>query len=352
VLPAERTEKEKGRPSRSKPYERSKSPQPPLPKVRTIPQDELRKYVTPPNRAYVEVPVPPVILKRVPPEPSGPSRMDVDPKEPSRDKGKQRADPQVALNPRTVPSTSKTKKLPENVEVQDPKRANFRQKSGPMYRFASELQDRVKNDDLFERLMNQEVTVPLGTIFGTSYELNKQLTAAAKIHRIPTKQTNIVEYISDEEIEAEVMNTEVSSISNKIANLNVEDSGDDNTYVGSVEELADLYYQRMLESEFERAYGVADLNHVKHPPSFLAMVTAKVQGVIYKRPCTMLIDMGSELNIMTSEQADALELPIDPAGATWTLRGVSSHQVALEGLCRDVPITIGGIKVPHNFFIT
>ncbi|KAF8344295.1 uncharacterized protein EI90DRAFT_3115050 [Cantharellus anzutake] len=66
----------------------------------------------------------------------------------------------------------------------------------------------------------------------------------------------------------------------------------------------------------------------------------------------MLIDTGSELNIMTSEQAYALELPVDPTGAMWTLRGVSGHQVALEGLCRDVPVTIGGIEVTHNFFLT
>jgi hypothetical protein len=155
--------------------------------------------------------------------------MDVDREEPSRDKGKQRAEPQVASNPRAVPSSSKTKRMPENVEVQDPKRASFRQKSVPAYRFASELQERVKNDDLFERLMNQDVTIPLGMILGTSYELNKRLTAATKIHRIPTRQTNVVEYISDEEEEVEVkaMNTEVSSTSNEVADLDVEVRDDD-----------------------------------------------------------------------------------------------------------------------------
>ncbi|KAF8310919.1 uncharacterized protein EI90DRAFT_3138961 [Cantharellus anzutake] len=233
VFPAERTEKEKGRSVRSKPYERPMSPQPPPPQVRSIPQDELRKNAAPLSQVYVELPAkPPVILKRPSPGSSSPSRMDVDREEPpSRDKGKQRADPQVASNPRAVSSSSKTKKLPENVEVQDPKRASFRQKSVPAYRFASELQERVKNDDLFECLMDQNVTIPLGMIFGTSYKLNKCLTAAMKIHRIPTRQTNVVEYMMDEEDEVEVevkaMNTEVSSISKEVANLDAEVKDDD-----------------------------------------------------------------------------------------------------------------------------
>src|SRR5258708_16840121 len=66
----------------------------------------------------------------------------------------------------------------------------------------------------------------------------------------------------------------------------------------------------------------------------------------------MLIDMGSELNIMTSNHASVMELLMDPAGAAWTLQGVSGHQIALEGLCRDIPISIGGVEVNHNFFIT
>ena len=81
------------------------------------------------------------------------------------------------------------------------------------------------------------------------------------------------------------------------------------------------------------------------------MVMAKIQGSILKCPCMMLIDTGSKLNIMMSDHASVMELPVDPAGAAWTLQGVSSHQIALEGLCRDVLIMIGGVEVAHNFFI-
>ena len=86
-----------------------------------------------------------------------------------------------------------------------------------------------------------------------------------------------------------------------------------------VEDKAEKCYQKLLESEYLQEYGIADLNTIHQPPSYLAMVTAKIQGSIFKRPCMMLIDTGSELNIMTSDHASVMELPVDPTGAAWTL---------------------------------
>ena len=66
----------------------------------------------------------------------------------------------------------------------------------------------------------------------------------------------------------------------------------------------------------------------------------------------MLLDSGSELNIMTLSQAHELSLPIDESGLSWTLRGISGHTMNLEGVCWDVPIKIGGLTFPHNFFVS
>ncbi len=65
----------------------------------------------------------------------------------------------------------------------------------------------------------------------------------------------------------------------------------------------------------------------------------------------MLIDSGSELNIMTMKQAEELALPIDDSGNCWTLKGISGHTMGLEGICWNVPVKIGRIEFPHNFFI-
>jgi len=65
----------------------------------------------------------------------------------------------------------------------------------------------------------------------------------------------------------------------------------------------------------------------------------------------MLVDSGSELNIMTMQQAQELALPIDDSGNSWMLKGISGHTMGLEGICWNVPIKIGGIDFSHNFFV-
>ncbi len=66
----------------------------------------------------------------------------------------------------------------------------------------------------------------------------------------------------------------------------------------------------------------------------------------------MLVDSGSELNIMTMYQVQELALPIDDSGNSWTLKGISSHMMGLEGICWNVPIKISRIEFSHNFFMT
>ncbi|KAF8309949.1 uncharacterized protein EI90DRAFT_3131202 [Cantharellus anzutake] len=238
----------------------------------------------------------------------------------------------------------------DDVVVQEPiKDPVPKPRPGPAYHYASELQDRMRGEELFTKLMTQEVNVPLGAIIGSSYELNKRLQAATKIHRVPTKPVSSVEMVEDSKMEGEVMEAEIVPAPFEVASLeNVESEDEEGDILdgNTVEEQADKFYQELLKSDCMGEYDV------DCPPSFLAMVTAKIQGMIFCRPCTMLIDTGSELNIMTSKHARLSELPVDPSGASWSLRGVSRHQIALEGLCREVPVTIGGIEVPHNFFIT
>ena len=66
---------------------------------------------------------------------------------------------------------------------------------------------------------------------------------------------------------------------------------------------------------------------------------------------TMLVDSGSELNIMMLQQAQELALPIDDSRNPWTLKGISGHTMGLGGICWSVPVKIRGIEFSHNFFI-
>ena len=92
--------------------------------------------------------------------------------------------------------------------------------------------------------------------------------------------------------------------------------------------------------------------NLAHPHKYQAMVTACLNGKIGEHEYKMLIDSGSELNIMTLNQAQELALPIDDSGNSWTLKGISGHMMGLEGICWNVPVRIGGIEFSHNSFVT
>src|SRR5258706_15506003 len=82
------------------------------------------------------------------------------------------------------------------------------------------------------------------------------------------------------------------------------------------------------------------------------MVMACLNRKIGEHEYKMLIDSGSELNIMTLNQAQELALPIDDSENSWTLKGISGHMMGLEGICWNVPVMIGRIEFSHNFFMT
>src|SRR5260370_10844429 len=84
---------------------------------------------------------------------------------------------------------------------------------------------------------------------------------------------------------------------------------------------------------------------------YCAMVMACLNGQIGKQEYMMLVDSGSELNIMMLHQVQELVLPIDDSGNSWMLKGISGHTMGLEGICWNVPIKIGGIEFLHNFFV-
>src|SRR5258707_10941445 len=92
--------------------------------------------------------------------------------------------------------------------------------------------------------------------------------------------------------------------------------------------------------------------NLAHPHEYRAMVMACLNGKIGEHEYKMLIDSGSELNIMTLNQAQELALPIDDSGNSWTLKGISGHMMGLEGICWNVLVRIGGIEFSHNFFVT
>src|SRR5258708_7301941 len=109
----------------------------------------------------------------------------------------------------------------------------------------------------------------------------------------------------------------------------------------------------MMEEEFNCQFAcpVGEVNLVC-PHEYCTMVMACLNGHIGEQDYMMLVDLGSELNIMMLHQAQELALPINDSGNSWTLKGILGHTMGLEGICWNVPMKIGRIEFLHNFFMT
>lgn len=129
----------------------------------------------------------------------------------------------------------------------------------------------------------------------------------------------------------------------------------------NTEEKAESYYHEMREQEFYLEHGHLPNKEIpyKHDHESnlsssilkpLVMVTARISGTIGNRfQVNMLLDTGSELNIMTVSIQEEAGLPIDPSGANWSLRGVSGHTVELVGLRRKCATPSRRVVIQTSF---
>ncbi len=109
----------------------------------------------------------------------------------------------------------------------------------------------------------------------------------------------------------------------------------------------------MMQEEYEHQFlpPMKEVN-LARLHEYRAMVTACLNGCIGEQDYMMLVDSGSELNIMMLHQAQELALPIDDSRNSWMLKGILGHTMGLEGICWNVPVKIGSIEFSHNFFVT
>ena len=379
VMPATRSGKTYEE-ERTQPYKRQDPTNTKKPTSRMKPEVVIQSSKP---KSYAEVPVPPRILKRTDELPKKETpREDVDMKDdfhPNNSKP-------IMTNP-GVPTSATTNEIPTSTGVKPKnKHVEFREptekgnlsgkpkRSSPAFKFASEAQETVDHDRLLNKLLDSPANCTLREILST-FEISKRMQAITKTQKIPlesntgnTKRTSSVtiEEIDDDEdvshtayIRTITAQPPEKTKFPKLVISNAEIDSDDEDAGLTFEEKAENYYQRILEEEFRRESGMESTreftseNAIHETPTYLAMVTAKIAVTINdSKPIEMLIDSGSELNIITQELQERLGLPMDPSGANWTLRGVSGHPVHLVGVCRNMPVDVGGMGFKHHFFVT
>ncbi|KAF9516741.1 hypothetical protein BS47DRAFT_1390566 [Hydnum rufescens UP504] len=309
-------------------------------------------------KAYVELPQHPV--RQVPPtdNPKDIEMCDATMDQPASRKHKETLDNKGSP---VAKAKSKTNPTLEDVVVRS-KTEHSKKRASPVYRFTSELQENVDVEALYKSLMEKQVTVKLGDVLGSSLELCKRLQTATKTQCIPIKPEiagshNVEAIVSSLESIFGLPSKDLGDLSDNLTpteptefkpgklpkrplinrppkkpldrEINVvafesDDSEDNYTSDDSglnTEDQVEQYYRRQLEKEHNRVFNVRDLDFSFHP-SFLAMVMAKIQGTIMGQPCTMLIDSGSELNMMVQSTQVKLELPMDPIPAEMPFYGL------------------------------
>jgi hypothetical protein len=140
-----------------------------------------------------------------------------------------------------------------------------RKKMVKQFRYTTEVQDSVKVDDVFEKIMKQPVNLTMRDLLGTSIGLTKKLQEATKSHR---KQTS----------------SEENEVTQEICRVSFEDS----------DNMLESY-----EAEYKEAPKITyKVSGQATPRQFIAMASG---GYVGNTETEMLIDTGSELNIMSAD---------------------------------------------------
>ncbi|KAJ7204965.1 hypothetical protein GGX14DRAFT_368381 [Mycena pura] len=295
-------------------------------------------YARPPSKTRPQAPKPPT--QGLNPPQSGPSAPTAPP----------RRDPPPHLHPDPTPSAplpplhplnteegwrehERQKKMDskgkgkEDVEMNDPSRRNWR--------FTSDIQEGTSINAVFDTTMGAQVTLPVRDILAISPALQKKVQEAT--HRRREYVTGRGEYeILSPEVEPRV---ERSRRESEIAT-----GLTPNTFTQSLGITED---GRRLAEHFSSLHAVPRL-----PSRYLAFATGSVTVRINNRDVQCLVDTGSELNLVSNSLVNSLGLPIDIEGTRWSLSGVIGDSERLMGLCRDVPMLVGGHDFNHHLFVS
>jgi hypothetical protein len=197
--------------------------------------------------------------------------------------------------------------------------------------FTSNLQESVSFNNVYDKTMDAQVTLPVREIFAISQAMQKKLQEDT--HRRREYVTGVGEY--------EIFSPEVASAA---AAGSFKTGG---IQPGLVLHLGNSDEEEALHDHFTSLHAVPTL-----ASRFLAFATGMVTVNIKGYDVKCLIDTGSELNLISNALVNTLGLPVDIDGTRWSLSGVHGGSDRLMGLCRNVAMDIGGHDFRHHLFIS
>ncbi|KAF9054753.1 hypothetical protein BJ165DRAFT_1316552, partial [Panaeolus papilionaceus] len=198
----------------------------------------------------------------------------------------------------------------------------------PQYRYTSDVQEQVSADVILDYILKTQLSVSLRDLIGLSPTLQKKIAETTKSRREYVTNSGEYDLYSPEAVD-------------------ILSSGTDPVEIQPASQL--MVGDPSVVDSFLLRYSNAV--HFK-PTKKFAMTTGSFTGTLGGQNAKFLVDCGSELNIFPERMLTATGLALDYDGAKWSLKGVNGEAEGLRGVCRDVPIEIGGHRFDHHFFVT
>lgn len=206
----------------------------------------------------------------------------------------------------------------------------------------SMVQDMVNGDVVQAKILETMITLPLKEIIGISVDLQKRFAGLTKTRCEYTTKAVVADPMEDPYY---------------VDSIHIEDhdnKGDCDLGYESAEAMPAYFTVHLSYGEDEDLDDVllrySSAVKVVTSPLF-AMTTRHFSGNLAGQDVTYMVDSGSELNLMSEELHSRTGVAINLDSARWSLKGINSGAVPLVGCCREVPVTIGGHRFDHHFFV-
>ena len=114
----------------------------------------------------------------------------------------------------------------------------------PQYKYATEMMNEMNPEEVFRKLLDQPITMKLGEILGSSYELGKRFQTVTRSQWFAIPQTRVtpIEVVHGFLNQEEEDDSELCDLTEFIVN-----SGEASSSNVHAEEVCDMSYQRMLQ---------------------------------------------------------------------------------------------------------
>lgn len=220
----------------------------------------------------------------------------------------------------------------QDIVMADPVREGNQSKNparAPRAEWTNELRAQHKPDVVLDKVLDFPVTLPLRELIATSADLSKKINALTKAYKEgnekatgPTYHRPHVSFASRHDAAPGYSSDDEEELPPPVLTIPIEPAND----------------------------TVVKMNTLKVSEGPYSISSGLLPLTVHGESTRALVDTGSDVNLISRQLAEKLNLPVDPAGTHWVVQGISGEQ-RLGGCCHKVQLEIGGLKYHAPFFV-